>query len=104
MTSMAAPASPKTPADVRTWEQLRQFIHLQLCRCENLLEFHFPMTELELQQGGRRCGVQFVLHGPRSVKLAAVWAEPSNEVLLYDATGRRFAKIRLPHRIAETCS
>jgi hypothetical protein len=58
------------------------------------------MTELELQQAGRRCGVQFVLHGPRSVKLAAVWAEPSNDLLLYDATGHRYAKIHLPHRIA----
>jgi hypothetical protein len=71
-----------------------------LCRHENLLEHHFPMTELELRRSGCRCGLQFVLHGPRSVKLSAIWAEPNNELLLYDATGKRFARIRLPHRLA----
>ncbi|HQX52609.1 MAG TPA: hypothetical protein PLY87_30670 [Planctomycetaceae bacterium] len=56
------------------------------------------MTELELRQNGSRCGFQYVLHGPRSVKLAAVWSSSSNEVLLYDATGNRFSRIRLPHK------
>ena len=91
---------PETPAEVRSLEQLRHFIHITLCRKENLLEHHFAMTELELLQNGRRCGLQFVLHGPRSVKLAAVWAVSSNEVLLYDATGNRFGRIRLPNMVA----
>lgn len=89
----------ENPADVRTLDQLRLFVHIALCRKENLLEHHFPMSELELTQNGVRCGFQFVLHGPRSVKLAAVWAESSNEILLYDATGHRFSRIRLPHRV-----
>jgi len=91
---------PETPSEVRSLEHLRHFVHITLCRKENLLEHHFAMTELMLLQNGRRCGFQFVLHGPRSVKLAAVWAESSNEVLLYDATGKRFGRIRLPHRVA----
>lgn len=88
------------PADVRTLQQLKDFIHTTLCRKENLLEHHFPMSELELSQNGIPCGYQFVLHGPRAVKLAAVWAQPSNEILLYDATGKRFGRIRLPNRLA----
>lgn len=91
---------PETPEDVRSLEQLRLFVHVALCRKENLLEHHFPMTELELRQNGSRCGVQFVLHGPRSVKLTAVWSSASNEVLLYDATGNRFGRIRLPNKVA----
>ncbi len=91
----------ENPAEVRTLEQLKLFVHIVLCRKENLLEHHFPMTELELTQNGVRCGYQFVLHGPRSVKLAAVWAEPSNEILLYDATGNRFSRIRLPNRVTD---
>jgi hypothetical protein len=91
---------PETPADVRSHEQLRVFVHVALCRKENLLEHHFPMSELELRQNGARCGYQFVLHGPRSVKLAAVWSSASNEVLLYDATGKRFGRIRLPNKVA----
>jgi hypothetical protein len=90
---------PETPTEVKTLEHLRHFVHVTLCRKENLLEYQFPMTELELQQNGRRCGVQFVLHGPRSVRLSAVWAEFANEILLYDATGHRFGRIRLPNRL-----
>jgi len=90
---------PDALTDVKTLEHLRHFVHITLCRKENLLEYQFPMTELELQQNGRRCGVQFVLHGPRSVRLSAVWAELSNEILLYDATGHRFGRIRLPNRL-----
>ncbi len=88
-----------SPGEIRSIDQLKVFIHLMLCRKENLLEHHFPMTEVELVRNGQRCGFQFVLHGPRSVKLAAVWAEPSNEVLLYDATGRRFNRVRLPNPV-----
>jgi hypothetical protein len=88
-----------SPSEIRTFEQLRHFVHVHLCRRENLLEYQFPMTELEIQQGGRRCGVQFLLHGPRSVRLAAVWAESAHELLFYDATGHRFNRIRLPNRI-----
>lgn len=97
--SAAAVQRTESLSEIRTLEQLRHFVHVQLCRRENLLEYHFPMTELEIQQSGRRCGVQFLLHGPRSVRLAAVWAEAVNELLFYDATGRRFNRIRLPHRI-----
>jgi len=89
-----------SPGEIRTLDQLKVFIHLMLCRRENLLEHHFPMSEVELKRNGQCCGFQFVLHGPRSVKLAAVWARPSNEVLLYDATGRRFSRVRLPNPVS----
>lgn len=86
--------------DVRTTEDLRNFIHIALCRKENLLEHHFPMTELQLKRGGKNCGAQFILHGPRSVKLSAVWDRRRNEVLFYDTVGRRFARIRIPNEVA----
>ena len=91
---------PSAPADVRTSEDLKNFIHLSLCRKENLLEHHFPMTELELKRNGQLCGSQFILHGPRSVKLSAVWDRKLNEILLYDAVGKRFARIRIPNVVA----
>ncbi len=97
---VTAPRLPETPAEVKSLDHLRHFVHITLCRKENLLENHFPMSELELLQNGQRCGYQFVLHGPRSVKLAAVWAESANEILLYDATGNRFGRIRLPNKVA----
>ncbi|MEQ9406085.1 MAG: hypothetical protein RIK87_00095 [Fuerstiella sp.] len=91
---------PTAPADVRSLEDLRNFIHIALCQKENLLEHHFPMTELELKRNGQHCGSQFILHGPRSVKLSAVWDRQQNEVLFYDALGRRFARIRIPNTVA----
>lgn len=91
---------PPALAEIHSLDDLRNFVHLSLCQKENLLENHFPMTELELKQGNVCCGVQFTLHGPRSVKLSAVWDCIQNEVLLYDAVGKRFGKIRLQNVVA----
>lgn len=96
-----APSAPcSTAADIRSLDELREFVHLTLCRRENLLEFHFPMSEVELTKNGTLCGLQFVLHGPRRVKLAAVWAADRNEILMYAANGRRFCRVRLPNPVA----
>lgn len=92
--------TPTAPADIKTLDDLRDFIHVALCRKENLLEHHFPMTELELKRSGDRCGYQYILHGPRSVKLSAVWDQASNEILLYDVVGRRFQRVRIPNLVA----
>jgi len=96
-----APSAPcSSAADIRSLDQLREFVHLTLCQRENLLEFHFPMPEVELMKNGVRCGIQFVLYGPRQVKLAAVWASDRNEILMYAANGRRFRRIRLQNPVA----
>lgn len=96
-----APSAPcSTAADIHCLDQLREFVHLTLCRRENLLEFHFPMSEVELKKNGAVCGLQFVLHGPRRVKLAAVWASDRNEILMYAANGRRFCRVRLPNPVS----
>lgn len=98
---MPQPASNDTlvtaPSEIKTLDELRDYIHVALCRKENLLEHHFPMTELELKRSGNRCGYQYILHGPRSVKLSAVWDQVSNEILLYDVVGRRFDRVRTPN-------
>lgn len=90
---------PLLPKDVLTLESLRDFIHLALCKKENLLEHHFPMTEVRLERNGTCCGYQFTLFGPRSVKLSAVWDRKRNEVLLYDALGHRYNRLRMPNEI-----
>lgn len=85
--------------DVRSLADLRTFVHTTLCEKEQLLAEQFELTEMELQRRGRRCGMQFCLHGPRSVRLGAVWAEDRNVLYLYDASGRRYARIELPRRL-----
>ena len=58
------------------------------------------MTELRLTHGRGPCGIQFCLHGPRNVRLAAIWVADRNVVYLYDAQGRAYAKLRLTNRLA----
>jgi len=85
--------------EIRSIEDLRSHIHQTLCEKENLLADQFAMTEISLVRRGRACGLQFSLQDPRSVRLGAIWTDDQNEVLLYDAQGERYARVRLRHRI-----
>ena len=85
--------------EVRTLNDLRAFIHHELCEHESLLADQFTMTEMQLTRRGRECGLQFSLHGPRSVRLGAIWASDHNLVYFYDAQGVRYSKVRLRNRL-----
>lgn len=88
-----------SPEQIRSRDDLRSFVHATLCRRENLLPDQFPLSEAPLRRGGRACGVQFAIHGLRSVTLSAVWAAEPNIVYFYDARGQRFQKVALGHRV-----
>jgi len=85
--------------EVRSLDDLRDFIHRTLCEKENLLPDQFSMSETQLLRRGRDCGLQFLLHGPRSVRLGAIWAADHNTIYFYDAHGVRYQKLRLKHRL-----
>ena len=87
-----------TAEGVRSLSDLRTFVHETLCHHENLLRDQFPLSEIRLRRGGSDCGIQFSLHGPRSVCLSAVWAADQNVVYFYDTRGERFRKVPLRHR------
>jgi hypothetical protein len=74
---------------------LRSFIHATLCARENLVADQFAMRETPLVVCGAPCGLQFMIRGPRSVRLSAVWASDANTIYFYDARGERFLKVRL---------
>lgn len=90
---------PDTVEEIRSLNDLRNFIHQTLCEKENLLEDQFEMTEMQLFRRGRDCGLQFSLHGPRSVRLGAIWAADQNIIYFYDTRGNRYLKLRLRHRL-----
>ena len=90
---------PEIVDSIRCVDDLRNFIHTKLCEKENLLSDQFSMTEMQLTRRGRACGLQFSLHGPRSVRLGAIWASDHNLIYFYDAKGSRYAKVRLRHRL-----
>lgn len=76
-------------------EDLRIFVHETLCDYEQLVTDAFPMTERILIRGERPCGIFFCLHGPRSVKITAIWETDRNMILFYGSRGERFRKVQL---------
>jgi hypothetical protein len=88
---------------LRSLDDLRAFVHTTLCNRENILRDQFGLTETQLIRGGQNCGLQFCVHGPRSIRLAAIWVADHNMLYFYDAHGVRFLKIQLKQRLT-TCA
>lgn len=84
---------------VQTMDALRRYVHERLCRHENLVADQFALEVTPLTRKGTLCGLQFLLRGPRSVRLGAVWASDHNQLYLYDARGERFHKEQLSGQI-----
>ena len=76
-------------------ESLREYVNKVLCEFDQFEIGAFRMTERLLVRGNRPCGIFFCLHGPRSVKVTAVWETESNTILFYSSTGERFQRTRL---------
>jgi hypothetical protein len=82
-------------AVIQTLDDLRFYVKNILC-LENQLELDaFPLTERLLTRSDKPCGMYFCLHGPRAVKLSAIWEMERNTVLFYGQTGERFHKAQL---------
>jgi hypothetical protein len=74
---------------------LRGYVHQTICDQNELQPGAFQVTERILVRGHRPCGIFFCLHGPRSVKLTAIWETDRNTVLFYNSTGERTRKTQL---------
>ena len=83
------------PVQIKDIKQLRQFVSHTLCKQNDFEEGIFQVTERILTRGTQPCGIFFCLHGPRSVKLTAVWETEKNSILFYGSTGERFQKTLL---------
>lgn len=81
--------------EIRTLDDLREYVTETICEQNQLLNDAFPMTERALRRGGRPCGIYFCLHGPRAVKFTAIWETERNQVLFYGANGERVAVTQL---------
>jgi len=71
---------------------LRSYVHETLCEQNELQPGAFDVTERILLRGERPCGMFFCLHGPRSVKLTAIWETERNTILFYGSSGERTHK------------
>lgn len=99
---MSEAASVIAPSDITTIAELRDFVHATLCLKENLVSDQFQMIERELTKNDRPCGMQFTIHGPRQVRLSAVWASDLNILYFYDTSGVRYLKVQLRQRFVIT--
>ena len=80
---------------IHNLEQLRQYVYDTLCKQNDFEPGAFDLTERYLIRDGIPCGIYFCLHGPRSVKLCAIWETDRNTVLFYGSTGQRTSKTQL---------
>jgi len=76
--------------------RVRDFVYEILCQSNQLNPSCYPMTETPLLQRGTPRGVLFCLHGPRLVKLTAVWDLSDNQVVFYNAAGERYLSLPVP--------
>ncbi len=83
---------------VQSVDALQHYVHERLCKHENLVADQFALEVTSLTRRGSLCGLQFLLRGPRSVRLGAVWASERNQLYFYDARGERFLKEHLSAR------
>jgi hypothetical protein len=68
---------------------LRDFVQHELCSRNQLIPNAFPMSERVVSKSGGACGIFFCVHGPRSVRLTAVYDVCRQEIHFYDSNGRR---------------
>ncbi len=80
---------------IHNLDDLRRYVHHTICEHNELEVNVFEITEKILLRGGKPCGVYFCLHGPRSVKLTAIWETESNTILFYGSTGQRMHRTHL---------
>ncbi len=85
-------------------QSLREYVHATICNQNELEVGVFEVTERILLRGGKPCGLYFCLHGPRSVKLTAIWETDRNTVLFYGSNGERQLRAQLQQPVALTAN
>jgi hypothetical protein len=83
------------PLQIDNLNDLRNYLHQTICEQNELECGAFQVTERILVRGRRPCGIFFCLHGPRSVKLTAIWETDRNTILFYSSSGERTLKAQL---------
>jgi hypothetical protein len=87
---------PDCAPEIRSFDELKVFVHKVLCKKENILAEQFDLHETPLLRQGVECGREYSLFGPRSIRLNAIWVRDRSLVYFYDARGERFMKVEVP--------
>ncbi|GIW90114.1 MAG: hypothetical protein KatS3mg109_0546 [Pirellulaceae bacterium] len=76
-------------------EDLRRYVHEMICQLNDLEPGRFSMTERILLRQHKPCGIYYCLHGPRNVKLTAIWETDRQTILFYGSDGQRQLRTQL---------
>ena len=76
-------------------DEIRHYVAETLSRFESLEAANFELSQQILHRNGKPCGVHFCLHGPRALRLSAIWETDQNSILFYGSCGRRMHRIKL---------
>ena len=74
---------------IQNFEDICRYVTETLSNFELLRPDSSQLTQRLLKRGGQPCGVYFCLHGPRAVKLTAIWETDANTILFYGSRGER---------------
>lgn len=80
---------------IQNLDDLRKYVNGTLCEIEQLELGAFQITERILLRANTPCGIFFCLHGPRSVKITAIWETDNNTILFYSSAGERIHRTQL---------
>jgi len=79
----------------QNFEDIRQYVTQTLSNFESLRPESSHLTTRLLTRKNQPCGIYFCLHGPRAVRLTAIWETDANTILFYGSRGERVQRTRL---------
>jgi hypothetical protein len=88
---------PESSINVQSIEELRHYVADTLSNLELLKSDQFQLSQRILHRDGKPCGIYFCLHGPRALRLSAIWETDQNSILFYGSCGRRMHRTKLMH-------
>lgn len=75
--------------------KIKNYVYETLCNLNELELGAFEITERALVRHNEPCGMHFCVHGPRNVKLTAIWEMDANTVLFFGSNGGRVQRTQL---------
>ncbi len=80
---------------IHNLEDIRHYVTQTLSNIELLRPESSHLTTRLLTRNNDPCGIYFCLHGPRAVRLTAIWETDANTILFYGSHGQRVQRTRL---------
>jgi len=80
---------------IQNFEDIRHYVTQTLSNIELLRPESSQLTTRLLTRNSQPCGIYFCLHGPRTVRLTAIWETDANTILFYGSRGERVQRTRL---------